>query len=431
MNKKFGFALPILAAALLSSVLFSVIAPNTVHALGPPASVIEVHPSGDMSGATDHTNIQNAMDALEPGGKVVLSDGHFYINAGIVVEGFNGTLEGSTRGKKLQTTLEAIAPFSYTHATNYLPFDPVLPSVLFFEFPEGELIVKDLIFQALAPAYVEARPYYGTALTHFIADFGGDVDVTYKNLKLIAAQGDLAGSNVAFGIHSMRGPACEDPCDRRGNSSLHGTGHAVFTEIETSNLVDYTIAAMWYRDGSLKFSDISGEAPVGVWGSINMDTDVASIHIAASWRAIWLGWVFGGHTRVSSVLAEDGVCPAILFEVTENVELRDSQVSGCNGFGAWWRNPIFLPFFNRNISIVDNVIDGVTGTGAAIGILESRNNAEIVIRDNYYDPSYFTGPPGAWAVYLGSDDSLVVEPSLTPEQVLDLGENNTLKLGKD
>jgi hypothetical protein len=32
---------------------------------------------------------------------------------------------------------------------------------------------------------------------------------------------------------------------------------------------------------------------------------------------------------------------------------------------------------------------------------------------------------------LGSDDSLVIEPSLTPGQVLDLGENNTLKLGED
>jgi hypothetical protein len=161
----------ILAAALLSSVLFSVIAPDTIHALGPPARVIEVYPSSDTSGAADYLNIQNAMDSLEPGGKVVLAAGHFYINAGIVVEGFNGTLQGSLQGRRLQTTIEAVAPFSYTHATNYLPYDPqtyvdpVFPSMLFFEFPENKVEVKDLILQALAPDYVEPRPYWGTTTT--------------------------------------------------------------------------------------------------------------------------------------------------------------------------------------------------------------------------------------------------------------------------
>jgi hypothetical protein len=293
-----------LAAALLSSMLFSLIAPTTVHAVGPATSVIEVYPSGDTTGATDHLNIQNAMDSLEPGGKVVLAAGHFYINAGIVVEGFNGTLQGSLQGKKVQTTLEAVAPFIYTHLTSYLSF-PAMPSMLFFEFPENEVEVKDLILQALAPDYVEARSVWGittTALFHFIADFGGDVDVTYRNLALIAAQGDYFGSNVVFGIHSMRGPACADYCDRIGDPNLHGSGKAVFTGIEASNLFEYTIAPMWYRDGTLKIADISSDAMLGAYGMINMEIDITNVYSAGSWRAIWLEYVAGGNTRVKGLL---------------------------------------------------------------------------------------------------------------------------------
>ena len=390
---------------------------------------ITVWPSGDNTGQVDYLNIQSAMESISPGGKVVLAAGHFYINAGIVVEGFNGTLQGSLRGKKLRTTLEAVAPFSYTHGTNYLPSDPVLPSMLFFEFPENKVVVEDLIFQALAPAYVESRPGFASALVQFIADFGGDVDVTYKNLKLIAGVGDYYGSNVAYGIHSMRGPACDAPCDRTLNSSLHGTGDAIFEGIESSNVVDYTVAPMWYRDGSLKIADITSDAAVAPWGMINMETDITNVYSEGSWRAIWLVYAPGGNTTIEGLYADGGPCPAIVIRDSENVEIRDSWISGCNGFGVWWRNPIVIAPDSRNITIVDNAIEGITGARAAIDVFES-NNTEVVIRDNYYDLSYFTGPPGAWAVSLGSDDSLVIEPSLTPEQVLDLGVNNTLILGE-
>jgi len=431
MIKKLVFVLPFMAAALLSCVLFSAIAPNTAHAVGPPASVIEVYPSGDATGATDYLNIQNAMDSLEPGGKIVLADGHFYINAGIVVEGFNGTLEGSVRGKILQTTLEAVAPFSYTHGTDYLPFDPVLPSMLFFEFPSSEIVVKDLILQALAPAYVDWRPGFASALVQFIADFGGDADVTYKNLELIAGVGDYYGSNVGYGVHSMRGPACDAPCDRRLNPSLHGSGNAVFSGIKASNLPDYTITPMWYRDGTLKIADISSDAMVGAYGLINMETDITNVYSVGSWRSVWVAYVAGGHTSVKGLLADGGPCPAILVQFAENVDIRDSQISGCNGFGVWWRNPIYVRNDNRNVTIADNIFTDIHDVPSAIFVRPDFNNTEILIRDNYYDPSYFTGPPGPWAVILGSDDSLVIEPSLTPEQVLDLGVNNTLRLGED
>jgi hypothetical protein len=204
----------------------------------------------------------------------------------------------------------------------------------------------------------------------------------------------------------------------------------VFEEIESSNLVEYAITPMWYRDGTLKIADISSDAVVVPWGMINMETDITNVYSAGSWRAIWLGWVIGGGTTVTGVLTDGGRCPAIAVQVVENVDIRDAQISGCNGFG-WWRNPIYVRNDNRNVTIADNIFTNIHDAPSAVLVRPFMNNTEILIRDNYYDPSYFTGQPGAWAVQLGSDDSLVIEPSLTPEQVLELGENNTLILGED
>lgn len=418
MNLPVGSAL----LALLISVPFSISAYT---------AVVTVHPSGDPSGYSDHQNLQNALESLEPGGKVVLAPGHFYIDAGVVVDGFNGTLQGSSKGKELLTTVEAVAPFHFTHETKYSPGDLVLPSMFFFEFPEGEIAVLDLILQAVEPAYVEPRAPYGTALNHFIADFGGDVDVTYKNLRLIAGAGDYYGSNVAIGIHSMRGPGCDAPCERGFDPGLHGIGNAVFSEIESSNVEDYVVAPMWYRDGTVKISGVNSQSTVAAWGMINMDVNISDAHVAESWRALWLGYASGGSMRVRGMWATGGSCPAIALFQTENVDIRDSLITGCNGFDQWWAMAILLSANNRNVTIVDNAIDGVTGVPAAIGAFSGRGNSDIVVRDNFYDPLYFTGPPGAWAVILGSDDSLVAEPDLTADQVLDLGTNNTLKLGGD
>lgn len=420
----------------LYSIIFGVVLAVSSPAF---AETVTVYPSGEEDGSIDHANIQSAMDAASPGSTVKLAAGNFYVNAGIVVEGFNGTLQGTTRGKNILTTLEAVAPFSYSHATNYFPpregsppWDyRVMPSMLFLEFPVAAITVKDLVFQALAPAYVEGRPGH-TALDHFIADFGNDVDVTYKNLTFIADVGDYGGSNVVFAIHSMRGPACETSCDRRLNPDLHGAGNAVFSQIRSINVADYVLEPMWYRDGLLKIEDISANKgmPVAPWGMINMNIDISGIDSTNGWRALWLGFVSGGKTTVRELTVDGWLCPLIVVTRAENVDIRDSWLSGCNGYGVEWRNPILVTFNNRNITITNNAIVDVTGIKSAIYVIPNNNNDRIFIRDNAYDPSIFNGPPDPWAVVLGSDNSFVVEPSLMPHQVLDVGDNNSIKLGK-
>jgi len=418
------------------------------------AETFTVFPSGDEEGNIDHANIQSAMDSTAAGGTVRLAAGNFYVNKGIVVVGFNGTLRGtlSDDDEEVLTTLEAVVPnmpdepFQYSHETEYILDnestssynDTIMPSMIFFEFPEGKITVRDLIFIANAPAYVEPRPMWGnpssstSALTHFIGDFGNNVDPTYLNLTFIAGEGDYSGSNVAAAIHSMRGPFCPDPCDRVGDSSLHGIGNAVFKRIRATNVADYVIVPMWYKNGRLTIKDVVSNAgsAVAVYGAIDMKVQIRDVESSDSWRSLWISHIYRGKTKVRSLTSLGGVSPAVFIYNAENIDIRDSILSGANGFGAWWRAPVYIRRYNRNIMLVDNAFVEMTGVPTAVFALPGWGTTGVVLKNNYYDPDNFPGAPdGAYAIVLGSDDSRVVEPSLQPNQVRDVGVNNTIKLG--
>ncbi|MEE8306899.1 MAG: hypothetical protein V3R81_06510 [Gammaproteobacteria bacterium] len=423
---------------------------GVVLAASPPAlaETFTVFPSDDPTGVADHANIQSAMDSAAAGSTVKLAAGNFYVNQGIVVEGFNGTLRGTLgrNDEEVLTTLEAVAPFLYSHAWGYFPDnlgtptydDRIMPSVIFFEFPEREITVRDLIFVANAPAYVDPRPMWGnpnpdwdtTALTHFIGDFGNDVDATYRNLTFIAGVGDYLGSNVAAAIHSMRGPGCSAACARVGEASLHGIGNAVFKHIRASNVSDYVIVPMWYKNGTIDVEDVVSDvgAAVTVWGAMEMTVKVTDVESNDSWRSLVLSNIYGGKTRVRRLNSVGGVSPAVYIYNAENIDIRDSILSGANGFGEWWRAAVYIRRYNRNITLVDNAFVEMTGVPMAVFALPGWGTTGVFLENNYYDPDNFPGDPD-FAIVLGSDDSRVVEPSLQPDQVLDLGVNNTIKLG--
>ena len=415
-----------------------------------------VFPSYDQTGVTDQANIQSALDSAAAGGTVRLAAGNFYVNQGIVVEGFNGTLRGTLndQDEEVLTTLEAVAPFQYSHATGYNPNNPrtslyddrIMPSVIFFEFPEDEITVRDLIFVANAPAYVEPRPMWGnpnpdldtTALTQFIADFGNNVDPTYLNLTFIAGVGDYFGLNVAAAIHSMRGPGCLETCPRVGDPNLHGIGNAVFKRIRASNVRDYAIVPMWYKNGRIVVEDVVSDvgSAVTVWGAMEMTVQITDVESNDSRRSLELAHIYSGSTKVRRLTSLGGVNPAVYIRNAENVDIRDSVLYGADGLGAWWRAPVYIRHGNENITLVNNAIVEMVDVPAAVyvrswGDLPNANtNTGVVLKTNYYDPDNFSGTPdGPYAIVLGSDDSQVVEPTLHSNQVENLGVNNTIKLG--
>jgi hypothetical protein len=319
--------------------------------------------------------------------------------------------------------------------------------MIFFEYPEEQITVRDLIFIANATDYVAPRPMWGNpypvndtaALTHFIGDFGNDVDPTYLNLTFIAGLGDYGGSNVAAAIHSMRGPGCSDLCSREGDLALHGTGNAVFKRIRASHVSDYTIVPMWYKEGSIVVEDVVSDSSVAVavWGAMDMTTTITDVESSDSWRSLSLNHIFRGSTKVRSLTSLRGVSPAVFIYNAENVDIRDSVLSGANGYydpitmpWNWWRAPVYIRRHNQNITLVDNAFIEMIDVPMAVFALPGWGSSGVVLKNNYYDPDNFPGDPGAYAIVLGSDDSRVVEPSLQSDQVFDQGANNTIKTGE-
>ena len=58
---------------------------------------VVIEPSGDTTGVADADAIENALRDVAPGGTVKLAAGHFYVSESIVIEGFNGTLQGADK----------------------------------------------------------------------------------------------------------------------------------------------------------------------------------------------------------------------------------------------------------------------------------------------------------------------------------------------
>jgi len=161
-----------------------------------------------------------------------------------------------------------------------------------------------------------------------------------------------------------------------------------------------------------------------------MTIKTADVESTDSWRSVWLAYIYGGETKVRGLTSLGGVSPAVAIQNAENVDIRDSILSGANGLEALWRAPVYIRNDNHNIKLVNNTIVDMIDVPMAVWV-RPLNNTGVVLKNNYYDFDNFPGDPdGAYAITLGSDDSTVVEPSLQPNQVLDIGVNNTIKVGE-
>ena len=85
---------------------------------------IKIQPSGDTTGVTDWTSIQNALENAGPGDTVKLAAGTFYLDRSIIVYNFDGTLKGAGKGV---TVLKTVATDSYNRFLNFL--NPVYVTV--------------------------------------------------------------------------------------------------------------------------------------------------------------------------------------------------------------------------------------------------------------------------------------------------------------
>jgi len=76
-----------------------------------------IQPSGDTTGVTDWTNIDNALQEAGPGDTVQLAAGTFYLDRSIIVYNFDGILKGAGKGV---TVLKTVATDWYNRFLNFL-----------------------------------------------------------------------------------------------------------------------------------------------------------------------------------------------------------------------------------------------------------------------------------------------------------------------
>jgi hypothetical protein len=150
---------------------------------------ITIHPSGDMSGVTDATALEAALNAAVPGQVIQLAEGTYYMNRTLVAPvGFGGTLRGAGGNK---TTIVGVgsAEAPYGNAQINFPFGPGLingSAVVFFPQPSGYVRVSDFAV-TLPEGFVTEPNDLGTTalLSVFTVALGSDeCSTSFRNLRV-------------------------------------------------------------------------------------------------------------------------------------------------------------------------------------------------------------------------------------------------------
>ncbi|MHA1926255.1 MAG: hypothetical protein ACW974_10105, partial [Candidatus Thorarchaeota archaeon] len=161
MKKKNIRRVAVFIGACMLSMLFTTGFVVTAEA----ASIIYVDaPTGNYW--EDHPNIQGALDAIAPGGTVVLAEGRYAIHKPLVTHGFHGTVIGA--GMDV-TYIEAVGGdsgyFETAHMTEYdgwggLGSEDHFTAMLYFGSPDTSIAVSDLTLEVNEPDVAEMSYTY-------------------------------------------------------------------------------------------------------------------------------------------------------------------------------------------------------------------------------------------------------------------------------
>jgi hypothetical protein len=291
-------------------------------------ATIEVQASGDISGITDHFNINEALQNAGPGDVIKLGEGVFYLHKSIIKWDFNGTLKGSGMDKTVIQTAPGIAfdvsecpllEWSWItvegHALLFFPHNP--------NTEERTVIVSDLTIISNEPTTVWRGNITGPGEAYERNNLQA-INVYYKNLNgmpyywgdvLLSDKIDL---NVHFKNLTIIGD--EDPGTYIGSRfSLHSG-----------------VAACGASEGNFEATNIyvtnaaEGIFPVFFCGENSM-VSIKNCKVENSFRGIY-SWVNTGWI------------------------IKDNEFKNCysNGLNLWTYNDIYdLP--NRNSIIKDNL----------------------------------------------------------------------------
>lgn len=157
--------------------------------------VIEVFPSGDLTGTTDQANIQAALTAAGTAmdAKVELGAGSYYVDGGVKATGFRGLLEGSGVEDTLIIALGEGDPANRG-------------SVLLIE--DGSATIRDLsILVPEGSSYLDSSPF------SFVSDGGAAIDIHGGSAEIENVGIESNGPFLEFGPESLETGILVHNCD--------------------------------------------------------------------------------------------------------------------------------------------------------------------------------------------------------------------------
>jgi len=393
---------------ILLSLMITLVLRTTMAFSSAGDQIIELEPSGDMTGVTDANNLEVALEAVKAsGGTVELEDGSYYVSRPIVVEGFNGILKGDSMKKSIIIAVRGPDNEGFGLTTNNPPGWP-LPMLFSFPFPTGKLVVEDLTLQAKeykrkdgtiygpADLYADHMGFVSHAMHVFIVAWGGDCKTVVNNVKLKGADGDFFEKNIKWPVVRAL-----------------GEGDIFFENCE--------------------FENIGGNC----WDVFNMKNSFISIkeNICDNGRLIYHVNNLDSHTIIEeNTVSGIAVWDAIFLGRSENVHITENTFKD---FTIHQDNRAVIYLYNsHDCTISENTFIKILSDGIGKGAIRLRGGSSgNTIQGNYYSMSGLPGwtdctvypPEGLGYLLLDpSTNNNYVYECIPDNQVCDWGIDNTI-----
>ncbi len=432
-------------AAISVCILASLLLAGSAVMAHPHHGVFTVAPSGDVTGATDTANIQQALDdAIAAGGgsTVMLEAGDFYLCETIVGVNFDGTFKGAGAG---MTVLHSVENFPAQDLGNLGIANPRM--LMFYQDEDStstrrhpyKILLQDFtlrvdqpteewfyglframntvdIYGKIVDAYSDVASYFDATVKNveFLGDLGeayGLFGLSIQNALLIQGQwGTGAWNEPISGNYLVKGCYFQNSL---GSSVMFGSFVDSRVRIVRNTYEGTLIGPEMYElsnsRGEIAFNDVSGVAWFGTYvahgigalfGGSSIEPGRVSIHhndieCGPGATGIWL----------EDYLAVPGEVEGVsVFAHHNEVVLNDPSSWGIFGYGA------------QKVWLVRNTIRGSGEAGIVTGIwgddvvgwklvLNDLSGFDAGVADIWLGP----GTAQCWLIHRGPSDSVLDE----------------------
>ncbi|MFX0054884.1 MAG: hypothetical protein ACFFAX_12565 [Promethearchaeota archaeon] len=282
----------------------------------------------------DHPNIENALNAIAPGGTVVLAEGTYAIHKALVTEGFHGTIIGA--GMDV-TYIEAVRGdsgyFERTHMSAYDGWygpgsEDHFTALLYFGSPETSLAVSDLTLEVNEPDIAE------DSYTYYPASGGEPEFYDWWG----------TGNNIASGIEIATFTDCDTSFE---NVRMKGLYTLIMPTDDNpyggADVSPQTGLGLWWSSGGTHLVkdcvfESFGAFQCGLYGLDSAECVFESNTVTDGFRGFVTAFCAGLDVRVRNNYFQDIDCQVIANFWLDGSMMKVSHNKMVNVEGGFWYN---------------------------------------------------------------------------------------------